>query len=400
MTGMTTLHRPLQDLFLKDTAIHCVHCRAEQASSDPSENLLRCSRCKAVYYCDRDCQKANFGLHKAWCKQVDQARTRCTTALREDDDGSGTIDETPHNILAARHQYELGHTIMELGFRFTDTIVRGKSIYEAALLEFYKAMRLDPSCIGACESVVLLLAMLGYDDLCESLIFGILKSATCTTDSGEGDNTTPFNDTPLEVWIFDRPSETESKILSAQYGSMRDEMPPHLGVNVFLVPLMLIKMRQQSQMNHDGLVPPDELQDETVQLAREVEFSADFVLPVLRSLFPDSRQRWGSEEACALFAHVDYLKPEAKSDPDNDDDSFEEYKPNLWEQHCHIFWMMLQDCYAFTPGILDVVNETMAKMTAMGKPAIPEDPPDTPTVGEYKDFIEQMAEQQRQQRGF
>mmetsp|Transcript_794 Transcript_794/g.1138 ORF Transcript_794/g.1138 Transcript_794/m.1138 type:complete len:198 (-) Transcript_794:45-638(-) len=122
-------------------------------------------------------------------------------------------------------------------------------------------------------------------------------------------------------------------------------------------------------------------------------------------------QRWGTEEVCALFADVDYRKvkedhtqkedcDEDDGDDDYDEDDFldDEYKPNVWEEHSSAFWMVLKDYYVFTPGILDVVEETIDTMKSMGVSAIPEDPPDAPTAAEYMDFVNYVAGQQRQGR--
>ena len=35
-----------------------------------SEDLMFCSRCKKVLYCNRDCQKEDYKLHKMVCKQL------------------------------------------------------------------------------------------------------------------------------------------------------------------------------------------------------------------------------------------------------------------------------------------------------------------------------------------
>ena len=32
--------------------------------------LKRCTQCKAVYYCSRDCQTKHWGEHKLACKQL------------------------------------------------------------------------------------------------------------------------------------------------------------------------------------------------------------------------------------------------------------------------------------------------------------------------------------------
>ena len=37
------------------------------ASCGLSPANLRCTQCKGVYYCSRDCQKANWKSHKAAC---------------------------------------------------------------------------------------------------------------------------------------------------------------------------------------------------------------------------------------------------------------------------------------------------------------------------------------------
>jgi hypothetical protein len=128
---------------------------------------------------------------------------------------------------------------------------------------------------------------------------------------------------------------------------------------------------------------------QSVEISRQVEYSADFVLPVLLSLFPDSRQRWEKAEVCGLFANNvthEQLREYA--------DAGEEYVDTRWEKSCLIYWNMLKDCYAFTPGILDVLEETIDEMTALGIIVIPETP-DAPTTREYMDFISQMAEHQR-----
>ena len=74
--------------------------------------------------------------------------------------------------------------------------------------------------------------------------------------------------------------------------------------------------------------------------------------------------------------------------------SDEPYEKNAWENSCSLFWMMLKDCYAFTPGILDVVEETIEEMTKQGINVIAEDP-DEPTSEEWTDFVDFMADRQR-----
>ena len=44
-----------------------------------SANLLSCSRCKTVNYCDRDCQRAAWPMHKASCQGDSAAAASIST---------------------------------------------------------------------------------------------------------------------------------------------------------------------------------------------------------------------------------------------------------------------------------------------------------------------------------
>jgi hypothetical protein len=99
-------------------------------------------------------------------------------------------------------------------------------------------------------------------------------------------------------------------------------------------------------------------------------------LPVIRSLFLDSRHHWGEEEAQMLLAKkvkltmttttttATKLKNQNQNqnqiDHDNDVDIDNTY--NEWEKCCLMYWMLIKDCYAYTPGLLDVVEEIILYM--------------------------------------
>ena len=38
-------------------------------------NLRKCSRCRLVYYCSKDCQAKNWPIHKSYCKYQEQNKT-------------------------------------------------------------------------------------------------------------------------------------------------------------------------------------------------------------------------------------------------------------------------------------------------------------------------------------
>ena len=409
----------LTDLFAENSisSYYCAHCRQEQ--SPETTALLRCSRCRVVHYCSRECQKSNFPLHKKCCKQIDKCRTQLLPKEEGNSNIGGGAAATSSTSSSMDSQYLLARTILELAYRSTDTIERGKTIYQCALLEYYKLMREDPFYIGACESVVLLLALLGYDDQCMGLIQFMLHPPRYYEEGGDAGNETTTREEAIrdytlrcseqdsDVWIYEVPPGRENISFSFdECNTIRDRIPKQWCPNLFLVPLLLIKMRQQSRITVQAQANrqpgSDKLREEIVNLGRQVEYEAHFLLPVLHSFFPDSRQQWGMEEVCSLLAADDYTELQGDEINDNDledDDDFYDrpYQPNIWEQHCDTFWMMLKDCYAFTPGILDVVEQTIEDMEVMGKPAIPENP-DEPTCAETMEFIDYMAEKQQRQR--
>ena len=47
-----------------DNINHCHTCLAS------SEDLMQCSRCKKIFYCDRKCQRKDYKLHKKICMQM------------------------------------------------------------------------------------------------------------------------------------------------------------------------------------------------------------------------------------------------------------------------------------------------------------------------------------------
>jgi hypothetical protein len=336
-----------------------------------------------VHYCSKSCQKAHYSaLHKSDCKKIYRLRNHLNQSVETQDN-----DDERNEF-----QYNLAYALVQLGYKSTDTIDRGKYIYERALLKYIEIMRRDPFFNGACESAVLLLAFLGYDGLCQSLIKFMLDPPTFSTSPDPEERirgyTSMVLDLDKDAWIYGPISESATAIAFSEYDRIRDKIPKYWGANVFLVPLMLITMRQCT----DSSLPPPVLKlkmMQSVEISRQVEYSADFVLPVLLSLFPDSRQRWEKAEVCGLFANNvthEQLREYA--------DAGEEYVDTRWEKSCLIYWNMLKDCYAFTPGILDVLEETIDEMTALGIIVIPETP-DAPTTREYMDFISQMAEHQR-----
>lgn len=61
MTETIAMNGEQQTSTLATTTKQCENC------SKINNDLLRCSRCKIVYYCDQECQRANWPEHKKVC---------------------------------------------------------------------------------------------------------------------------------------------------------------------------------------------------------------------------------------------------------------------------------------------------------------------------------------------
>jgi formamidopyrimidine-DNA glycosylase len=56
--------------------------RCEQCDTTTTGQMLKCGVCKAAYYCDGDCQKANWQLHKQVCSTVKMNSDKLQASLR------------------------------------------------------------------------------------------------------------------------------------------------------------------------------------------------------------------------------------------------------------------------------------------------------------------------------
>ncbi|VDC07653.1 unnamed protein product [Peniophora sp. CBMAI 1063] len=61
---------------------------------DMQKDLFRCSKCQHIYYCSKECQKANWKLHKEMCNDMYKSRMR-TEKLKAED---------PSGLKAKRHE--------------------------------------------------------------------------------------------------------------------------------------------------------------------------------------------------------------------------------------------------------------------------------------------------------
>jgi hypothetical protein len=83
MEQLTVPEPPIERFKVSASEPRCANCASTEG------NLLRCSRCSVVHYCNREHQNADFKDHKKDCAAVRKALTKVATEeekLRNDDD--------------------------------------------------------------------------------------------------------------------------------------------------------------------------------------------------------------------------------------------------------------------------------------------------------------------------
>uniref|UniRef100_A0A8D0H1A3 MSS51 mitochondrial translational activator n=1 Tax=Sphenodon punctatus TaxID=8508 RepID=A0A8D0H1A3_SPHPU len=55
---------------MEDTFKFCVECKKVPDALPNPKSLRRCKRCQNVYYCGSECQRANWPVHKKFCKKL------------------------------------------------------------------------------------------------------------------------------------------------------------------------------------------------------------------------------------------------------------------------------------------------------------------------------------------
>ena len=288
----------------KGAKVYCTHCRLDLSE----ENALKCSRCQVFHYCSRDCQKANFKLHKALCKRIHSCREKANVSEDEEKDSRH------------KNQYDLANSIVKLCYLSTDTIDRGMTSYNTALVEYCRLLQQDFFYPGAYASTMILLAILGHDDYCQALHKFLLVWNEEEIRDGRY-ATTPSS---YYEWNFGTLDSNESTF---NMGFKDEEkIAPLVKPMSMLVPLLLVETRKQTKSS--SITPTFE----AIHYARQIGDFAGYQAPILRSLFPYSRESFKQEEVDRMFG-----------------EGFECFPT---------FWMMIQDCYAFNPELLKALEST------------------------------------------
>lgn len=347
----------LRDLFSMDNhqagKLNCIHCRQRLSSPMDSSSgyprAMRCSRCCVVHYCSRTCQKENFSLHKVRCKNIANLSKKLQDACTD-------IDmETK-----ARQQYDLAYSIVDMAYVSTDTIDRGRRIYDRALMEYYHLLELNFHCVGALESTLVLLAILGYDDQMLGLMDYVLHRLQ--DYPAEKISIRHNDDERLLEWTQGARS-FQRKTLNRNIQKIHLLRDTQWGANNFLLPLLISSTKKATKQRKEDQYSIC-LQESAVIARKIEEFTT---LSVLRGLLPDSIQRWTENEASELLCRDTKSK-----------------KKKHWSESCLLFWEILKDTIALTPKLAEVLENTMQAMEeSLHCSAHPEAPNDLSGYAEW-----------------
>ena len=152
---------------------YCARCFSSSSSSSSESGdcggggrgggLMRCSRCKVVQYCSRDCQRSHYKLiHRGGCQSLSDIRTKkkqqqqkqqneetesgeagsTTTSSNADDNESRHIDDSIlTTIIDLTHQE--ANLIFQMAYRYSDNIERGRYMYDEACVVYLEALELE-----------------------------------------------------------------------------------------------------------------------------------------------------------------------------------------------------------------------------------------------------------------
>lgn len=110
---------------------------------------LRCSRCKIVYYCSRECQTQHYRrLHKAGCQSLSDVRSKkeeeMMTPKNQQEYGTGSVRDDSASMAAivdlTRKEANL---IFQMAYRYTSSVEHGRYMYEQAMDVYLEALQLE-----------------------------------------------------------------------------------------------------------------------------------------------------------------------------------------------------------------------------------------------------------------
>ena len=145
---------------------YCARCFSSSSSSPSSESsggsrgggLMRCSRCKVVQYCSRDCQRSHYKLiHRGGCQSLSDIRTKKNQQQQQKQQTESGEEEGSNNNNNSHRHYlddsilttivdltrQEANLIFQMAYRYSDNIEHGRYIYDEACVVYLQALELE-----------------------------------------------------------------------------------------------------------------------------------------------------------------------------------------------------------------------------------------------------------------
>jgi hypothetical protein len=141
----STDDRSLQQHYQIHCCGQCFACHHQQESR--RRPMMRCTRCKVVSYCDRDCQQLHYKrMHKKACLGLDKLRKEKEKQQQQQQhqqESSSGDDSSDHNLLLLYNlQLEIADWIFQMAYRSSDTIAHGAYMFQVAMENYMEAMEM------------------------------------------------------------------------------------------------------------------------------------------------------------------------------------------------------------------------------------------------------------------
>lgn len=350
--------------------------------------MLRCARCKVVFYCSRICQKKHFPAHKLSCKTIANAYAALAREEQKlaDLQASGEIGQlragfgyVSHDICVPVKQVrqDIGNMIFQLAYRSCDTPRRGGAMLEVALDHFLELLRLkspnilmeyeyptsmEDMCIQRPDHdlltrIVVLLVALDRDDDAFNMIDYFNRAGDDPTDILH-----VVEGSTLGDWIYSRPSGYTRfhPIECIGYVGLESQEAFEAGIYAtrhwnptVMVCLILIKMRVLVGHRSDRRGWERFVRTSEGRRLNEVHFTIEKYL-----LRDDSFVLQVEDDLKTLLNHIRNVDPFLMNHIRDTVPFSPEVADCLFEPEASTeFWHLLQDCFFLSPGVNDILHD-------------------------------------------
>lgn len=307
----------------------CSQCRGRDVPQ-----IFMCARCQAARYCSRECQKRHFKYHKQACKHVMELRNKRKEHLE-----SGKIDE------ARSVGIQMGHAIVSMGYRETDTVNNASFYYQKALrcyMESYQILPNNNSNNNNSNSNV-------DSNLLDPNVIAILEDCLLSLMAILGASTRTLEQFRSMGQMPPKTNEIMPLVAPQQLND-----PPFLCMSLLSSMLSLATSRREASATTNKRQIPQDCAAQSLEESLTVE-----ITQIINAM-----KKWGYggylihlRDSIPLSPeHAPLLLRQGLQSSSNSGDALPVVDLNRLNPPVE-FWYLYQDCFFLTPGANDVLHD-------------------------------------------